>query len=94
MQVSGSTFGVKIDAIMVFKTSSIKDFKDSHQFSCKIQVLKEPQNIRSDIPVILCTGFSEKMDKDKANELSATGYLEKPHDKGELAKMVREVLDG
>jgi hypothetical protein len=38
MKASGSPFGVKIDAIMVFKTASIKDYKDSHQFSCKIQV--------------------------------------------------------
>ncbi|RZB36760.1 MAG: hypothetical protein SRB2_01839 [Desulfobacteraceae bacterium Eth-SRB2] len=58
------------------------------------RLLKKIRNIRSDIPIILCTGFSEKMDKDKAKELGATGYLEKPHDKRELAKMVREVLDG
>jgi DNA-binding NarL/FixJ family response regulator len=58
------------------------------------RLLKKIWNIRSDIPVILCTGFSEKMDKDKAKELGATGYLEKPHDKSELAKMVREVLNG
>ena len=58
------------------------------------RLLKEIRNIRSDIPVILCTGFSEKMDEEKAKELGATGYLEKPHDKGELARMVREVLNG
>jgi len=55
MKASGSPFGVKIDekkdhhpiyhlgkmydAMMLFKPASIKDYKDSHQFSCKIQVL-------------------------------------------------------
>lgn len=58
------------------------------------RLLKEIRNIRSDIPVILCTEFSDKMDEGKAKELGATGYLEKPNDKRELAKMLREVLNG
>ena len=56
MKASGSPFGVKIDekkehhpiyhlgkmydAMMLFKPASIKDYKSSHQFSCKIQVSK------------------------------------------------------
>jgi hypothetical protein len=28
------------DAMMLFKPASIKDYKDSHQFSCKIQVIE------------------------------------------------------
>jgi len=30
--------GKMYDAMMMFKPVSIKDYKDSHQFSCKIQV--------------------------------------------------------
>jgi PAS domain S-box-containing protein len=51
-------------------------------------------NIRPDIPLILCTGFSEKINGKKAKEIGAAGYLDKPHDKRELAKKVRQVLDG
>jgi len=31
--------GKMYDAMMFFKPVSIKNYKDSHQFSCKIQVL-------------------------------------------------------
>jgi hypothetical protein len=31
--------GKMVDSMMLFKPASIKDYKDSHQFSCKIQVL-------------------------------------------------------
>jgi len=58
------------------------------------KLVKEILNIRPDIPIILCTGFSEKIDEKKSKEIGASGYLEKPHDKRDLAQMVRQVLDG
>jgi CheY-like chemotaxis protein len=58
------------------------------------KLVKEILNIRPDMPIIICTGFSEKMDGEKAREIGASGYLEKPHEKRDLAKMVRKVLDG
>ena len=57
------------------------------------KLAKEILNIRSDVPILICTGFSETMDREKARDLGASGYLEKPHDKRELAIKVREVLD-
>jgi CheY-like chemotaxis protein len=58
------------------------------------KLVKEILTIRPNMPIIICTGFSEKMDEEKAKEIGATGYLEKPHEKRYLAKMVRKVLDG
>jgi len=58
------------------------------------KLVKEILNIRSDVPIIICTGFSEKMNGEKATAIGAAGYLEKPHEKLNLAKMVRKVLDG
>ncbi|MCK4791713.1 MAG: response regulator [Desulfobacteraceae bacterium] len=58
------------------------------------KLVKEILNIRPDMPIIICTGFSEKMDGDKARAIGASGYLEKPHEKRDLAKTVRKVLDG
>ncbi|MFH2218503.1 MAG: ATP-binding protein [Pseudomonadota bacterium] len=49
--------------------------------------------IRPDIPVILCTGFSEKIDEKKAKEMGAADYIEKPIDKRNFAFKIRKVLD-
>ena len=57
------------------------------------KLVKEILSIRQDIPIILCTGFSEKINGEKATAIGAAGYLEKPHDKRELAITVRKVLD-
>jgi CheY-like chemotaxis protein len=53
----------------------------------------ELMNIRPDIPIILCTGFSEKMSKERAEALGIKDFLMKPIVKNDLAKTVREVLD-
>jgi DNA-binding NtrC family response regulator len=45
------------------------------------------------IPVILCTGFSEKIDAGKAVNLGFAGFLMKPVVLQELDTLVREVLD-
>jgi nitrogen-specific signal transduction histidine kinase/ActR/RegA family two-component response regulator len=57
------------------------------------KLIKETLNIRSDIPVILCTGFSEKIDEKKATAVGAAGYIEKPVYQHNLAYKVRSVLD-
>ena len=58
------------------------------------KLVKEILNIRPDMLAIISTGFSEKIDESKAKTLGAAEYIEKPHDKIELAKIVRQVLDG
>ena len=45
------------------------------------------------VPVILMTGFSNKIDADKANALGIQGFLMKPVALEELAGTVRTVLD-
>ena len=49
--------------------------------------------IRSDIPVIICTGYSERIDEEKAGSLGIKGLLMKPVVKSKLAETVRNVLD-
>jgi len=49
--------------------------------------------IRPDLPVLMCTGFSEEMDKEKARELGIGRLLMKPMTFIDLARAVREVLD-
>ncbi len=50
-------------------------------------------NIRSDIPTILCTGFSEKISEKKAQELGIKAFVLKPLVKRDFAVTVRKVLD-
>jgi len=49
--------------------------------------------IRPDIPVILCTGFSEKMSEEKAEAIGIKAFLMKPIVMIDLAKTIREVLE-
>jgi PAS domain S-box-containing protein len=48
--------------------------------------------IRPDIPIIICTGFSEKISEHKAKAMGIRGYVMKPVVRSELAKKIREVL--
>ena len=48
--------------------------------------------IRSDIPIILCTGYSEMIDKDKAKEMGISAFVMKPMVISKIAKTIREVL--
>ncbi len=52
----------------------------------------ELTKIRPDIPVLLCTGFSETMSKEKAASLGINGFLLKPIVMKDLAIKIREVL--
>jgi DNA-binding NtrC family response regulator len=57
------------------------------------RLVKEMLKIRPDLPTILCTGFSEKIDEIKAKEIGICEYIEKPLTMIDLAKAVRKVLD-
>jgi PAS domain S-box-containing protein len=49
--------------------------------------------IRPDIPIILCSGFSEKIDHEKAKRFNIQSYVDKPIPMNELTAKVRELLD-
>jgi CheY-like chemotaxis protein len=49
--------------------------------------------IRPDIPVLLCTGFSENMSEEKAASMGIKGFLLKPIVIKSLDQKIREVLD-
>jgi PAS domain S-box-containing protein len=53
----------------------------------------EVLNIRPDIPVILCTGFSHKLNRKTLGEIGARELLLKPTPMEDLAHAVRKVLD-
>jgi PAS domain S-box-containing protein len=87
-----------MDALELFSSKS-------DQFDLVISDMTMPQmngdilmkkffEVRSDIPIILCTGFSEKVDEETAREIGFVEYMEKPLDMKNFAFKVRKVLDG
>ena len=53
----------------------------------------ELMKIRPDIPILLCTGFSETMTDEKIKSLGLRGILMKPMMIKDLARKIRDVLD-
>jgi CheY-like chemotaxis protein len=49
--------------------------------------------IRGDIPIILCTGYSEHISEDRAKEIGIKAFILKPLDMRTLTETVRSVLD-
>ncbi len=58
-----------------------------------IDISRQILAIRPDMPIILCTGFSALIDKEKAAAAGISEYIMKPVVKRDLAKVVRKVLD-
>ncbi len=86
-----------IEALEVFKANPdkfdlvITDMSMPKMSGDKLAV--ELIKIRPDIPVLLCTGFSESMTDEKIKYLGIKGLLMKPIVIKDLAKKLREILD-
>lgn len=57
-----------------------------------VQLAKELLSIRSDLPIILCTGFSESITQERAREIGISELLMKPLALKDLAESIRRVL--
>jgi CheY-like chemotaxis protein len=58
------------------------------------KLAREILKIRPHTPIILCTGYSDKISEESAHKFGIRKYIEKPIEMGTLAQSVREVLDG
>jgi len=78
--------------------------KEPYKFNLIITDMTMPQmegdklavaalKIRTDIPIILCTGYSHKISEEKALKIGIRRYVEKPLITKELGMLIREVLD-
>ena len=54
---------------------------------------KEIMSIRPGFPIILCTGFSDNINEEKANQIGISHFILKPIAMSELSKCIRDVLD-
>jgi PAS domain S-box-containing protein len=57
------------------------------------RLAKEMMEIRPDIPIILCTGYSERITREKAIEMGIKEFVLKPFEINHLASIIRRVLD-
>ena len=53
---------------------------------------KELLAIRPDLPIILCTGFSELIDEKQAKKCGIGGFIMKPYAKNNLDRTIRQLL--
>jgi len=85
------------DALELFKQQSEKfDLVITDMTMPKMSGDKFAENlmkIHSDIPIILCTGFSEIITKEKAKSIGIKGFVTKPITMRDLSIIVRKVLD-
>ncbi|MCK4838156.1 MAG: DUF3365 domain-containing protein [Desulfobulbaceae bacterium] len=58
------------------------------------ELAKKILQIRADIPIILCTGYSSVISEESSKEIGIKRFMMKPVSMGELACTVREALDG
>jgi CheY-like chemotaxis protein len=54
---------------------------------------RELISIRPDIPIIICTGYSDRIDTDIANDIGIRELLMKPVVMKDIAQCIRRVLD-
>jgi len=59
-----------------------------------LDLASEMMSIRPDLPIILCTGFSEMISKEKATSIGIRQFIMKPVAIKSLAKTIRKVVDG
>ncbi len=58
------------------------------------QLIRAVLAIRPDLPIILCTGFSELMNEGKAKAIGVRQYVMKPVSRLDIALAIRRALDG
>jgi len=49
--------------------------------------------IKPGLPIIICTGFSDRINKENFHNMGIDGFLMKPVNKGSSLKLIRQILD-
>ncbi len=58
------------------------------------QLAEKLKDIRTDVPVVICTGHSSLINEKKAKKMGIAAFVMKPITQTEIAKTIRKVLDG
>ncbi len=57
------------------------------------QLIEQMREIRPDIPIVVCTGFSDNILQEQRHSLQVEGFLMKPVLRNVMAKSIRSILD-
>ena len=86
-----------IEALDIFKTNAAQfDFIITDMTMPGLtgdKLATELLKIRPDIPIVLCSGFSDTISRAKAIELGIREYVQKPISHKELLVLIRNILD-
>ncbi len=58
-----------------------------------MQLAKEILSIRPELPIVICTGFSERLNEEQVYDLGVKGFLMKPVSKAQISETIRKLLD-
>jgi CheY-like chemotaxis protein len=58
-----------------------------------LEIARRMMRIRPDIPIILCTGYSNLVDEEVAKAQGIKAFALKPFTKSTFAKLIRKVLE-
>nr|WP_319493730.1 transporter substrate-binding domain-containing protein [uncultured Desulfobacter sp.] len=92
-----TTYQNSVDALSTFKAAPgsfdlvISDMAMPNMAGDELAA--ELKSLRPDIPIIICTGFSDRVDNEKAEAIGIGGLLAKPLSRSAMLKKVREVLE-
>ncbi|MCF6246828.1 MAG: response regulator [Desulfobacula sp.] len=53
---------------------------------------EEILKIRPDLPIILCTGYSDRISEERAREMGIRKFVQKPLDSSDLTVLIRDIL--
>jgi FixJ family two-component response regulator len=57
-----------------------------------VQLAAKMLTLREDLPIILCTGYSDVVDEDYISQYGIKGFMPKPIDSQELLRNIQELL--
>jgi len=86
-----------LDAMELFRSEPdafdlvITDFTMRHKTG--VDLAKEMLKILPDIPIVLCTGYSEMISEDTAKEMGIRAFVMKPLGRQNIARVIRKVLN-
>lgn len=58
-----------------------------------VELAEKLLQLKPGLPIIICTGYSSKVDKVKAKQIGISEFASKPLNSGEIVKLIRKVLD-
>ncbi|MBW2357932.1 MAG: response regulator, partial [Deltaproteobacteria bacterium] len=82
-----------IEALELFKAKPDRFDLVITDMTMPDRLARELMKIRPDIPIILCTGFSERISEEKAKGMGIKAFAMKPLVMRDLANTVRKALD-